>query len=88
MGFIFDLALTLVACSALMCLFRVIMGPTVSDRAVAFDTFATNLMVIVVLIAIRGRLPEIFDVVLVLAILGFVGTIAVAKYIKGGNIVG
>ncbi len=80
-------ALLVVACSLLLCLYRIVFGPSVPDRVVAFDTFAVNLAVVVVLLVIRDGLAELIDVVLVLAILGFVGTVAVAKYIKKGDIV-
>jgi len=79
-------ALLVVACSLLLCLYRIMFGPTVPDRVVAFDTFAVNLAVVVVLLVIRDGLAELIDVVLVLAILGFLGTMAVAKYIKQGDI--
>lgn len=79
-------ALLVVACSLLLCLYRIMFGPTVPDRVVAFDTFAVNLAVVVVLLVIRNGLTELIDVVLVLAILGFLGTMAVAKYIKQGDI--
>ncbi|MFQ5848555.1 MAG: monovalent cation/H+ antiporter complex subunit F [Candidatus Methylomirabilales bacterium] len=80
--------LLVVACSTLLCLYRIVMGPSIPDRVVAFDAFSTNLAVVVVLLVIRDGLVELIDVVLVLAILGFVGTMAVAKYIKKGDIVG
>lgn len=80
-------ALVIVACSALLCLYRIVFGPSVPDRVVGFDAFSTNLAVVVVLLVIRENLAELIDVVLVLAILGFVGTMAVAKYIKRGDIV-
>jgi multisubunit Na+/H+ antiporter MnhF subunit len=60
---------------------------SVPDRIVAFDAFSTNLAVVVVVLVIRDDLVELIDVVLVLAILGFVGTMAVAKYLKKGDIV-
>lgn len=87
MNILLNGALLVVACSALLCLYRIVFGPSVPDRVVAFDTFAMNLAVVVVLLVIRDNLPELIDVVLVLAIVGFVGTMAVAKYIKRGDIV-
>ncbi len=81
-------ALLVAACSTLLCLYRIVIGPSVPDRVVAFDAFSTNLAVVVVLLVIRDGLVELIDVVLVLAIRGFVGTMAIAKYIKKGDIVG
>lgn len=79
--------LLIVACSVLACLYRIVVGPSIADRVVAFDAFSTNLAAVVVLLVIRDDLAELIDVVLVLAILGFVGTMAVAKFLKKGDIV-
>ncbi len=82
-----DGMLLAVAVSVLLCLYRMAMGPSIPDRVVAFDAFSTNLAALVVILVIRDDLVELIDVVLVLAILGFVGTMAVAKYLKKGDIV-
>ncbi|MFQ5882047.1 MAG: monovalent cation/H+ antiporter complex subunit F [Candidatus Methylomirabilales bacterium] len=88
MGVVLNGVLLVVACSTLLCLYRIVVGPSVPDRVVAFDAFANNLAAVVVLLVIRDSLAELIDVVLVLSILGFIGTMAVAKYIKKGDIVG
>lgn len=80
-------ALLVVACSTVACLYRIAMGPSIPDRVVAFDAFSTNLTTVVVLLVIRDGLADLIDVVLVLSILGFVGTMAVAKFLKKGDIV-
>jgi multisubunit Na+/H+ antiporter MnhF subunit len=87
MSVILNGALLVVACAVLLCLYRMVMGPSVPDRVVAFDAFSTNLASMVVLLVIRDDLVHLIDVVLVLTILGFIGTMAVAKYLKRGDIV-
>lgn len=82
-----DGMLLVVTLSIFLCLYRMVKGPSVPDRVVAFDAFSTNLAAVVVLLVIRDDLVELIDVVLVLTILGFVGTMAVAKYLKKGDIV-
>lgn len=82
-----DGMLLVVTLSVFLCLYRMVKGPSVPDRVVAFDAFSTNLATVVVLLVIRDDLVELIDVVLVLTILGFVGTMAVAKYLKKGDIV-
>ena len=86
MSVVLNGALLVVACSVLLCLYRMVVGPSVPDRVIAFDAFSTNLATMVVLLVIRDNLVELIDVVLVLTILGFVGTMAVAKYLKKGDI--
>jgi multicomponent Na+:H+ antiporter subunit F len=80
-------ALLVGVCSTALCVYRIVVGPSIPDRVVAFDAFSVNLAVLVVLLVIRDGLAELIDVVLVLAILGFVGTVAIAKFIKKGDIV-
>ena len=81
-----NVALFVVGLSMLLCAYRVIAGPTLPDRVVAFDAWVSNMIGLVVLLTIRDGIPFGLDLVLILAILGFLGTVAVAKYLKGGDI--
>jgi multisubunit Na+/H+ antiporter MnhF subunit len=81
-----NLALAVVALSMLLCAYRAVRGPTLPDRIVAFDAWVSNLIAVVVLLTMRDRFPFGMDLVLIIAILGFLGTVAVAKYLKGGDI--
>ena len=63
-------------------LVRGLVGPTVYDRILAVNTFGT---LTVVLIAVHGFLagrPEFLDIALVYALINFIATIAVTKYVK------
>ena len=81
-----NVALSVVGLSMLLCAYRAIRGPTLPDRVVAFDAWVSNLIAVVVLLTIRDRFAFGMDLVLVIAVLGFLGTVAVAKYLKGGDI--
>jgi len=62
-------------------LFRAISGPTVYDRILAVNSFGT---LTVIIIAVHGFLagrPEFLDLALVYALINFIGTIAVTKYV-------
>lgn len=67
--------------------YRVIRGPTTPDRVVALDTVATNVIAIAVLFALQTGNGFFIDVSLVLAIIGFISTIAVARYVTEGDII-
>jgi len=69
----------------LFCFIRLVKGPTLSDRVVAIDTFSTNIIAILGLLCILTRNAIYFDAVLVLSVLGFVGTVAMAKFLAVGN---
>ncbi len=65
-----------------LALFRAIRGPTIYDRILAVNAFGT---LTVVLIAVHGFLagrPAFLDIALVYALINFIATIAVTKYVK------
>jgi multicomponent Na+:H+ antiporter subunit F len=79
----------LVVASALTLLagYRVVRGPTVPDRVVALDVIGTNVVAIGVLFAIATGRGLFVTVGLVLAIIGFISTVAVARYVVEGDII-
>ena len=82
-----DLALVLVAVLSLLCGYRVVRGPTTPDRVVGLDAIATNVVAIAVLFALKTDRGLFVTVSLVLAIIGFLSTVAVAKYVTEGDII-
>ncbi|WP_396613108.1 monovalent cation/H+ antiporter complex subunit F [Haloferax sp. S1W] len=80
-------ALVLAAGLTLLVSYRVIRGPTVPDRVVALDTIGTNVVAIAVLYAIWSEQGFFVGVSLVLAIIGFISTITVARYVTEGDII-
>nr|WP_079890848.1 monovalent cation/H+ antiporter complex subunit F [Halococcus agarilyticus] len=86
-----DLAITagLVIASGVTLLagYRVIRGPTTPDRVVGLDAIGTNVVAVAVLFAIRTGRGFFVDIGLVLAIIGFISTIAVARYVSEGDII-
>jgi multicomponent K+:H+ antiporter subunit F len=82
-----DYCLLALAVSIALCLVRLVRGPSVPDRAIALDTIAINLLAVIVLLSIRYGTTAYFDAVLVIAVLGFLGTVAVGKYLLRGDII-
>jgi multisubunit Na+/H+ antiporter MnhF subunit len=81
-----NVALLILGLSMLLCAYRALSGPTLPDRVVAFDAWVSNMIGLVVLLTVRDGIPYGLDLVLIIAIVGFLGTVAVAKYLKGGDI--
>ncbi|UPV99265.1 monovalent cation/H+ antiporter complex subunit F [Halorussus gelatinilyticus] len=79
--------LILVAALTLFAGYRVIKGPTVPDRVVALDTIGTNVVAIAALFALATGEGLFVTVSLVLAIIGFISTIAVSQYVVEGDII-
>jgi len=65
-----------------MTLIRALLGPTIYDRVLAVNTFGTaTVLLISVLGFLIGR-PDFLDLALVYALINFIGTIAVLKFLK------
>ncbi|ACV10752.1 multiple resistance and pH regulation protein F [Halorhabdus utahensis DSM 12940] len=84
---ILDAALIIASAVTLLAAYRVIRGPTVPDRVVALDTIGTNVVAIAVLFALTTDTGLFVTVGLVLAIIGFISTITVARFITEGDII-
>ena len=82
-----DIAMVICAFNFLAFLFRVLRGPAVADRAVAMDSCGTAVMALIVIYSMRQGTDLYMSCVLVFAILGFIGMVALSKYIQSGNIV-
>ena len=64
---------------ALLCsLFRLLRGPGLPDRILALDTLYVNTIALLVLFGIQHDTQLLFEAALVVALLGFVGTVALA----------
>lgn len=82
-----NLSIGLLAGAMLLCLLRLLRGPSLPDRILALDTLYVNTIALLVVVGIRFAEPAFFDGALVIALLGFIGTVALAKYQLQGDIV-
>jgi multicomponent K+:H+ antiporter subunit F len=86
-----DLVLPAVAGMLLLamafCGFRLLRGPDLPDRILALDTLYINALALVVLMGIQFRSTAFFEAALLIALLGFVGTVAMTKYLLRGDII-
>jgi multicomponent Na+:H+ antiporter subunit F len=76
-------AAALLGC-VLVCTLRLSIGPTAADRAVALDTINTLVVAAMVLLGAAFNLVVLLDVALVYALLSYVGTLYIARYLEGG----
>jgi multicomponent Na+:H+ antiporter subunit F len=68
----------------LMAFFRVVRGPSLPDRVVAADVLATMMIGALVVVAITTAQPFLLDIALAIALVVFLGTIALAMAIERG----
>ncbi len=71
----------------LLNLYRLLRGPGLADRILALDTLYINSLALLILIGIHFRTAVFFEAALVIAALGFVGTVALSKFVVRGDIV-
>jgi multicomponent Na+:H+ antiporter subunit F len=76
--------LVIIAAGVFLCLLRMLKGPTAPDRAVAVDTIATITTALLVLLASIFKRYVYLDVALVYAVLTFIGSVAIARFLEKG----
>lgn len=84
---ILSISLALFMFANALLLFRVVIGPSMPDRAIALDTIGVNLISSIALVSILLNTKAFLEAILILGILAFIGTIAFSKYIERGVIV-
>ncbi|HEC72272.1 MAG TPA: cation:proton antiporter [Thermoplasmatales archaeon] len=81
----FMLTLVLLIISIVVALIRVVFGPTVPDRVVGLDTINTLVIASMVIFGAASKEVIYIDVAIVYALLSFVSTLFIAKYLEGGR---
>jgi multicomponent Na+:H+ antiporter subunit F len=71
---------------SVICLFRIIRGPTIPDRMVGADIFGILVVGICAIIAIQTDRSFILDIGIAWIILSFIGTLTLAKYLTGNKL--
>ncbi|ASM74950.1 MULTISPECIES: K+/H+ antiporter subunit F [Roseobacteraceae] len=66
---------------------RLVIGPTSGDRILALDTMVINALGLVIVLGVYQGVQIYFEVALLIAMLGFVSTVALARFILRGDII-
>lgn len=81
------IAFVSVALSQIMAMIRLVIGPDTGDRILALDTMVVNAIGIIVLLGIAQGTRIYFEASLIIAMLGFVSTVAYARFVLRGDII-
>jgi multicomponent K+:H+ antiporter subunit F len=81
------IALGLLILAQLLNLVRMLRGPSLPDRILALDTMYINTIALVVLIGVLRGATAFFEASLVIALIGFVATVAFSKFLLRGDII-
>ncbi len=80
------IALAMMTVALALNFWRLLRGPTAPDRVVALDTMYINTVALLVLLGIMRGSALYFEAALLIALLGFVGTVALCKFVLRGDI--
>jgi multicomponent K+:H+ antiporter subunit F len=80
-------AFGVVALAQVMAMIRLVIGPGTGDRILALDTMVVNAIGLIVLLGIALGTQLYFEVTLLVAMLGFVSTVAYARFVLRGDII-
>ena len=81
------MALAVVALSQVIAMVRLVIGPGIADGILALDTMVVNAIGLIVLLGITQGTVVYFEVALLIAMLGFVSTVAYARFVLRGDII-
>lgn len=76
-----------VTISMFLCLCRLIIGPSIVDRLLALDTLFLNATCLIIILGIYWSSTNLFEGALLVAMLGFVSTAALARYFTTGHVI-
>lgn len=81
------IALAFMVTALLLNLYRLLRGPDAVDRIIALDTLYVNAIALLIVLGIRLDTTLYFEAALLIALVGFVGTVALCKYLLRGDII-
>jgi multicomponent K+:H+ antiporter subunit F len=82
-----NIAFAALGIAFLLCLWRLVVGPDLPDRILALDTLYINAVALLILLGIRSESSIYFEAALLIALMGFVGTVALARYLARGDVI-
>jgi multicomponent K+:H+ antiporter subunit F len=87
LAIVLNMAFALVAVAIALGFWRLLAGPSAPDRILALDTLAINAIALLILLGIRLGSGLYFEAALLIALIGFVSTVALCKYLLRGDII-
>lgn len=84
---VIPLAMLILGLALILNLWRLVIGPSIPDRILALDTMYINTIALCVLFGIYQTSSVYFEAALLIAVMGFVGTVALSKYLLRGDII-
>lgn len=87
LNFVIPLCLLLLGVACVLTVWRLVLGPSLPDRVLALDTLFVLALALLLLLGIWLESRLVFEAALLIAVMGFVGTVALCKYLQRGDII-
>jgi multicomponent K+:H+ antiporter subunit F len=81
------LCLGIMSVAVVLNMLRLLKGPDLPDRVLALDTLYINAIALIILLGLYLKSDLFFEAALLIAVMGFVGTVAIAKHLMRGDII-
>ncbi|MGD9889244.1 MAG: K+/H+ antiporter subunit F [Halothiobacillaceae bacterium] len=81
-----NVSIALVSLALAFSFVRLLLGPDIPDRILALDTLYINAIALLILFGLSTQSALYFEAALLIAVMGFVGTVALSKYLLRGDI--
>jgi multicomponent K+:H+ antiporter subunit F len=81
-----NIAFGAISLSIALCLLRLVRGPDTADRILALDTLYINSIALLVVLGIRMTSSVYYEAAMLIALMGFVATVALARYLERGDV--
>ncbi|HKK56033.1 K+/H+ antiporter subunit F [Marinobacter sp.] len=82
-----NITIAFIALAVVLNVYRLVRGPDAPDRVLALDTLYINAIALILLLDIQLGTRIYLEAALLIAVMGFIGTVALAKYLKRGSVI-
>lgn len=84
---VIPIAMFMISLAVVLNLWRLVIGPSLPDRIIALDTMYINTIALLIIYGVYQGSALYFEAALLIAVMGFAGTVALSKYILRGDII-
>lgn len=85
--YVLGICLMAICISMFLCLIRLVFGPSIVDRLLALDTLFLNSTCLIIILGIYWTSIQLFEGALMITMLGFISTMALARYFTTGHVI-
>ncbi|MGP4843901.1 K+/H+ antiporter subunit F [Marinobacter sp. 1Y8] len=82
-----EITIVMVTLAVALNIYRLVKGPDAPDRILALDSLSINAIALILLLGISINSRLYIESALLIAVMGFIGTVALAKYLKRGSVI-